>query len=189
MSALADKLNWYVPSPHPAIAKLASFGRLKSGWAFGEGVAFAQPVLFGAEQIIDGLLLHGHSEIDTFPGRDGQIVVTAYGSRVNFDFSISEDAHAPVRLSFEVDGDDCETPNGPIPPLSMENTLSVLGGLSKWLSCESFIPTNTRAGNDVSKAQLSNHQVMAPGYRFSNLTAPLLNRDQSARTLNLIIAA
>ncbi len=168
MSSAARKADWYVPTPHPAVTKLDSFKKLQNGWAFGEGIAFPPLVLLRAEQIIERLVRDGYNDIDIFPGRDGQIVVTAYGHRVSFDLSICDDAEAPVTLTCEVDGDECGIANGNLPRLSMDSALLLLGDLLK---------------------RHSSHQVTAPVYQSSNLSVQSVNQVQSAPTLRFVTAA
>jgi hypothetical protein len=187
MNAVVINRDWYllsVSSDHPALEKLRRFRHFQNGWAFGEGRAFTRSVIDAAEEIIAQLQRKGLSECDVFPGRNGQIIVAVYSGPTSLDFYVFADPHVVVTVSREVDGEEVEG-DVPTPPIPLENFLLMLGGSAQWLSSESFTPTNLRAGNDVSRARLSNHQVTAPAYQSSNLSAQSLNLAHSAGTLRL----
>lgn len=81
------------------LQKLRQFAELPKGWAGGEGEPFDADVLEAAELLGYCLLdwpVPTVSSWDVFPGRNGNIVVTAYlKSGRSIDFEITAESAAP----------------------------------------------------------------------------------------------
>lgn len=70
------------------LAKTQSFAQFRHGWSFGEGVAFAQSTLDKANQLVTTAHTLGFHETDTFPGLNGEVMVTVYQGAEYWGFTI-----------------------------------------------------------------------------------------------------
>ncbi len=64
--------------------KIRDFKNLEKGWCYGDGVGFQDSVITKAVQLHDEFVLQGFTEIDAFPGSNGEIGLIVYLS--TFDF-------------------------------------------------------------------------------------------------------
>lgn len=78
---------------HPTLKKMQSFGQLRVGWHYGEGVPCAPEVLARALQLHDTFMSLGLYETDTFPGLDGGMLLTVYDVREYLEFRLTVEGH------------------------------------------------------------------------------------------------
>jgi len=183
MNAPAIDRRWFVAPPHPAVQKLERIGELRAGWAFGEGRTFGEATFRGAEAILQQALRAGYLEIDVFPGRSGQIIVTIYLGNELFDFTVTGEGPQNVLLTHEVNGEDVEIEADGVAEYTMTvaDAVSMLGGVSQWPSSESFTQKNTRVVRSALRAVPSSPQ-MTPEYRSSNVIVRSNSQASSALT-------
>ena len=71
--------------------KIRRFGKLESGWHYGEGVPFQQSVLDGAISLNREAIRLAFYETDVFPGTDGEIMLVVYYGDRNLGFIFERD--------------------------------------------------------------------------------------------------
>lgn len=74
-----------------ALFKIKDFLNLKQGWCYGEGKPFTEKNTNIAEQIITSLLSNGFDNLDTFPGLNSEIRVTAYFKKQYLEFTLENE--------------------------------------------------------------------------------------------------
>ena len=79
--------------------KIQDFLTLRHGWCYGEGLSFSRAIADIATQIATRLLSYGFSEMDAFPGLNGEIRVTCYSSEKYFEFTV--ETVASITFLFE----------------------------------------------------------------------------------------
>ena len=68
--------------------KIRDFLSIAPGWHYGEGIAPSEKIVNIAEQIAICLIVQGFPKLNAFPGRDGEIQVTAYLGKEYFEFTV-----------------------------------------------------------------------------------------------------
>lgn len=71
-----------------AFFKIKDFLNLEPGWCYGEGKTFTAKDTSIAEQITTHLLSSGFSNLDAFPGLNGEIRITAYFKTHYLEFTL-----------------------------------------------------------------------------------------------------
>jgi hypothetical protein len=95
----------------PALAtaeKVLSFGSLRPGWHYGEGVAPKQKAIEAALTIFWQFYFAGFEDTDAFPGIDGEIMVTAYHGDHYLEVLVETDG--TMNFSYEFAGEDALLP-------------------------------------------------------------------------------
>lgn len=72
----------------PVYLKIQDFLTLRQGWCYGDGLSFSRAIADIATQIATRLLSYGFSEMDAFPGLNGEIRVTCYSSEKYLEFTV-----------------------------------------------------------------------------------------------------
>ncbi len=77
--------------PTSTLEKVQSFSKLKDNWSFGEGSEFNVQILNKALQLVKTAHALGFQETDTFPGLNGEIMVTLYLGQDYWEFTLESD--------------------------------------------------------------------------------------------------
>lgn len=72
------RVHWQVDGRSATERKIASFADLQDGWHYGAGGPMARETVDAAIRIVRKYNSLGFSRTDAFPGRDREILVTAY---------------------------------------------------------------------------------------------------------------
>jgi len=70
------------------LEKIQSYGRLKKGWHFGEGVSIQRGTLVAGRSALTSLTNNGFDQTDAFPGLAGEIRVTGYRGSYYFELTV-----------------------------------------------------------------------------------------------------
>lgn len=139
-----------------SVEKLNRFASYPDGWAYGEGHRFDAVVLDRARTILT-LAKALELEVDVFPGRNQQIIVTIYRANESFDFAVFPRG---IRVSKEdKNGDENELPFDVA-------LIALIGGVGKWNSSAYFIPTNSSHVRTGSRVPHSNRMWTTGASQF-----------------------
>ena len=84
------------------IKKLKSFKELKNGWYYGEGIKFSGRRINNVEKIINLLLENKFTELDIFPGIDGEIRITIYADQHYYELTF--ESNNTITFIYEING-------------------------------------------------------------------------------------
>ena len=87
---LTGSLFGYVK--HPIFRRIEELGELQSGWHFGSGTTPSAGVLAIATQVASKAISLGFSELDAFPGRNGEVTIAIYLGEVDHSFQVRRDS-------------------------------------------------------------------------------------------------
>lgn len=83
--------------------KIRGLTRIKSGWHYGEGVAFDDSEINLALQLLDDALKRGYIKSDVFPALNGAILLTFYEEEYCVEITVRKDSLFDFTLEFEDD--------------------------------------------------------------------------------------
>jgi hypothetical protein len=149
---------------HPVLDRIGELGQLQDGWNFGEGLAPSPQVMAVATQLASKAFSLGFSELDAFPGKNGEVTVVIYLGKEDHSFQVKRDSS--VRYWNESDPES-EIEEG----LSISETIQRINSLSKppWnLFYLSTSDSGTRSGV-VSAAKHSTIRATKAEYLSSNM--------------------
>lgn len=140
--------------------KIRGLRRLKSGWHYGEGVAFDDSEINLALQIVDDAVKQGYMKTDVFPALDGEILLTFYEHEYCVEVTVRKDALFDLTLEFE--DDEVSTHENLTHSAVLDNLKSVRSLI--WNSSELFTSATTIRRGVVSEALPS--VLVKPTERF-----------------------
>src|ERR1035437_6396642 len=148
LSAAIENLNeifvGMLQSPfrdNPIQKKIESFGELKKGWHFGEGIGPSSETLRDALALHASILANGFKKTGAFPGIGGEIRITIYDESDYHEFTFED--HGTLTYLHETNGvEDLELPN-----LDLTGARTLIANLKipqlEWSSLESSRPNTT----------------------------------------------
>ena len=86
---LTGSLFGYVK--HPIFRRIEELGKLQNGLPFGSGTAPSAGTLAIATQVASKAMSLGFSELDAFPGRNGEVTIAIYLGELDHSFQVRPD--------------------------------------------------------------------------------------------------
>jgi hypothetical protein len=92
------------PTQDSALAKIADFAKLKTGWHYGEGLVISEQVRRYAVALLIAAEGVGFTKTDAFPGANGEIALAIYKDDTYIEFTIEKE----LSITFYSEVDDNE---------------------------------------------------------------------------------